>query len=81
MYWACVARVAGARGSRSTCPRSPPSRRSSSTGRARIYELDGSGVTTPEYDDLQAVSLTRGFLAAPERYLMALDSDAPEEDE
>jgi predicted ATPase len=48
---------------------------------ARIYELDGSGVTTPEYDDLQAVILTRGFLAAPERYLMALDSDAPEEDE
>ena len=49
--------------------------------RARIYELDGSGVTTPEYDDLQAVILTRGFLAAPEGYLMALDSDAPEEDE
>jgi predicted ATPase len=47
---------------------------------ARIYELDGSGVTTPEYDDLQAVILTRGFLAAPERYLMALDSDALEED-
>jgi predicted ATPase len=47
---------------------------------ARIYELDGTGVTTPEYDDLQAVILTRGFLAAPERYLMALDSDALEED-
>jgi predicted ATPase len=47
---------------------------------ARVYELDASGVTTPDYDDLQAVSLTRGFLAAPERYLMALDSDAPEED-
>jgi predicted ATPase len=47
---------------------------------ARVYEFDGSGVTTPGYDDLQAVSLTRGFLAAPERYLMALDSDALEED-
>jgi predicted ATPase len=47
---------------------------------ARIYELDAAGVTTPDYDDLQAVSLTRGFLAAPERYLMAIDSDALEED-
>ena len=47
---------------------------------ARVYELDGSGVATPDYDDLQAVSLTRGFLAAPERYLRALDSDALEED-
>jgi hypothetical protein len=28
----------------------------------------------------QAVSLTRGFLAAPQRYLRALDSDALEED-
>jgi len=46
---------------------------------ARIYELDGTGVTAPDYDDLQAVSLTRGFLAAPERYLRALDSDALEE--
>jgi predicted ATPase len=47
---------------------------------ARVYELDASGVTTPDYDDLQAVSLTRGFLAAPERYLMALGIDAPEDD-
>ncbi|MGZ4223235.1 MAG: AAA family ATPase [Solirubrobacteraceae bacterium] len=47
---------------------------------ARVYEVDGSGFTTPGYDDLQAVALTRGFLAAPERYLMALDSDALEED-
>lgn len=47
---------------------------------ARIYELDGTGVATPDYDDLQAVSLTRGFLAAPERYLTALDSDALEEE-
>jgi predicted ATPase len=48
---------------------------------ARIYELDGTGVATPDYDDLQAVSLTRGFLAAPERYLRALDSDALEEED
>ena len=41
---------------------------------ARIYEFDTDGVTTPEYDDLQAVSLTRGFLAAPERYLLELRS-------
>jgi predicted ATPase len=47
---------------------------------ARIYELDDTGVASPDYDDLQAVSLTRGFLAAPERYLRALDSDASEED-
>ena len=39
---------------------------------ARRYELNESGVSTPDYDDLQAVSLTRGFLAAPERYLIAL---------
>jgi predicted ATPase len=47
---------------------------------ARIYEFDDTGVASPDYDDLQAVTLTRGFLAAPERYLMALDSDASEED-
>ena len=51
-----------------------------SVGTVCIYELDATGVTTPDYDDLQAVSLTRGFLAAPERYLMAIDSDALEED-
>jgi hypothetical protein len=64
----------------------PPARSSSlrlirrSCSPARVYELDGSSVTTPDYDDLRAVSLTRGFLAAPERYLRALDSDALEED-
>jgi predicted ATPase len=42
---------------------------------ARIYELDGSGVTTPDYDELPAVRLTRGFLAAPERYLRAIEAE------
>jgi predicted ATPase len=41
---------------------------------ARIYEFDESGVGTPDYDDLEAVRLTRGFLAAPERYLRAIDA-------
>ena len=47
---------------------------------ARVYELDDDGVDTPPYDELQAVSLTRGFLAAPERYLRALQT-ASEDDE
>jgi predicted ATPase len=38
---------------------------------ARIYELDGDGIVPTEYDDVDAVRLTRGFLAAPERYLRA----------
>jgi predicted ATPase len=42
---------------------------------ARIYELDESGVTTPGYDELQAVRLTRGFLEAPERYLRAIETE------
>lgn len=42
---------------------------------ARVYELDETGVSTPAYDDLQAVRLTRGFLDAPERYLRALDAN------
>ena len=42
---------------------------------ARVYELDEDGVATPAYDDLQAVRLTRGFLAAPERYLNALTAE------
>jgi predicted ATPase len=42
---------------------------------ARVYELDDSGVAAPAYDDLQAVRLTRGFLAAPDRYLRALAAD------
>lgn len=43
---------------------------------ARVYELDDSGIATPDYDDLEAVRLTRGFLAAPERYLRAIDANA-----
>ena len=38
---------------------------------ARIYELDEDGFRETEYDDLDVVRLTRGFLADPERYLRA----------
>ena len=38
---------------------------------ARIYELDADGIAPCAYDDLDAVRLTRGFLAAPDRYLRA----------
>ena len=43
---------------------------------ARIYELDEDGVRSADYDDLDAVRLTRGFLAAPERYLRAAMDDS-----
>ncbi len=46
---------------------------------ARIYELDDDGVTPRDYDDLDAVRLTRSFLEAPERYLRAALAD-PEGD-
>jgi predicted ATPase len=36
---------------------------------ARIYELDEDGFRECDYDDLDAVRLTRGFLSDPERYL------------
>ena len=42
---------------------------------ARIYELDENGLAPCEYDDLDAVRFTRGFLAAPERYLRAALED------
>ncbi len=43
---------------------------------ARIYELDENGITTTDYDDLQAVRLMRGFLDAPGRYLrQVVDAD------
>jgi predicted ATPase len=48
---------------------------------ALVYELDQDGVDTPDYDDLQAVRLIRGFLAAPERYLRALETEAEDEPE
>jgi predicted ATPase len=38
---------------------------------ARIYELDANGIAPCEYDDLEAVRLTRGFLDAPERFIRA----------
>ncbi len=38
---------------------------------ARIYELDDRGVSPCEYDDVEAVRLTRGFLDAPERFIRA----------
>jgi predicted ATPase len=42
---------------------------------ARIYELDEDGLGPCEYDDLQAVRLTRGFLDAPERFIRAALED------
>jgi predicted ATPase len=45
---------------------------------ARIYELDDSGFSECEYDDLDAVRLTRGFLSDPERYLRAALGDLRE---
>jgi predicted ATPase len=42
---------------------------------ARIYELGESGFDECEYDDLDAVRLTRGFLGDPERYLRAALGD------
>ena len=42
---------------------------------ARIYELSAAGFAECAYDDLDAVRLTRGFLAAPERYLRAALKD------
>ncbi len=47
---------------------------------ARVYELDNDGVSTPDYDELEAVRLTRGFLAAPERYLRALDAETSDDE-
>ena len=42
---------------------------------SRIYELDDEGLAERAYDDLEAVSLTRAFLDAPERYLRAALDD------
>jgi predicted ATPase len=47
---------------------------------ATIYELDEDGINRGEYDELQAVRLTRGFLAAPERYLRAMMADPDADD-
>ena len=42
---------------------------------AQIYELDGEGIARRDYDDLEAVRLTRGFLAAPGRFIRAALED------
>jgi predicted ATPase len=43
---------------------------------ARLYELAGDRLTERAFDDLEVVSLWRGFLAAPHRFLRHLgDSD------
>jgi predicted ATPase len=46
---------------------------------AQVLELGAHGIEPRAYDDLEAVRLTRDFLAAPERYLRAalaeLDAD------
>jgi predicted ATPase len=42
---------------------------------ARIYELDETGVTRRDYDDLETVRTTRAFLEAPERFLRAALAD------
>ena len=39
------------------------------TPAAQLYELAEDGVSSPVYDDLQAVRQMRGSLEAPERYL------------
>jgi predicted ATPase len=44
---------------------------------ATLYELGAAGVATPAYDDLDAVRLTRGFLADPERFLRAALGEDP----
>jgi predicted ATPase len=42
---------------------------------AIIYELDGEGMHSRDYDDLTVVNLWRRFLAAPERLLEVLFDD------
>lgn len=42
---------------------------------ARLYELDSGSVGKCAYDDLEAIRLTRGFLADPARYLRAALGD------
>jgi predicted ATPase len=42
---------------------------------ARRFELDGDGLAARDYDELEAVRFTRGFLDAPERYIRAALGD------
>jgi predicted ATPase len=43
---------------------------------SRIYELGANGFAEREYDDVEAVSLTRAFLDAPGRFLRAALDDS-----
>jgi predicted ATPase len=47
---------------------------------AAIYEFGEDGIKPADYDDLDAVRLTRAFLDAPERYLRAIRSDPADAD-
>ena len=51
------------------------------TPHAQIYELDEHGIHAASYDDLEAVSLMRDFLVAPERYVRAAISALDEADD
>jgi predicted ATPase len=42
---------------------------------AQIYELDGGGIAPCDYDDLETVRLTRGFLGAPDCFIRAALED------
>ncbi len=42
---------------------------------ASTFELDGDGIAARDYDELEAVRFTRGFLDAPERYIRAALED------
>jgi predicted ATPase len=42
---------------------------------ATIYECGEEGLTRVDYDDAAPVRTTRGFLAAPERFLSLLIDD------
>jgi hypothetical protein len=46
---------------------------------ARVYELDADGITERDYDDLEAVRLTRAFLDAPDRFLRAAPDELSED--
>ena len=46
---------------------------------AQIYELDGAGIAPCDYDDVETVRFTRGFLDAPERFIRATLGDQDRE--
>jgi predicted ATPase len=43
---------------------------------ARRYEFDEDGFAEADYEDLEAVQVTRAFLDAPERFVRAAPEDA-----